>query len=46
MRRFQKITYTMDFADCKDADLFVEVIAEDMATKHAIISEIDAIAKE
>ncbi len=41
-----KITYTMDFADCKDADLFVEVIAEDMATKHAIISEIDAIAKD
>lgn len=40
------ITYTMEFADCKEADLFIEVVAEDMATKHAIIADIEAVAKE
>lgn len=40
------ITYTLEFADCKEADLFIEVVAEDMATKHAIIADIEAVAKE
>lgn len=41
-----RISYTMDFNDCKDADLFIEVVAEDMVTKHELIAEIDAVAKD
>jgi 3-hydroxybutyryl-CoA dehydrogenase len=40
------ISRTLSYDDCKDADLFVEVVAEDMVTKHAIFSDIEAIAKE
>jgi len=41
-----KITKTLTYDDCKNADLFIEVVAEDMATKHAIFSDIEAIAKD
>jgi 3-hydroxybutyryl-CoA dehydrogenase len=40
------ITKATEYADCNEADLFIEAIAEDMATKHAIFAEIEAIAKE
>lgn len=41
-----KITYTMDFNECKDADLFIEVVAEDMPTKHELIAQIEEVAKD
>ncbi len=40
-----RITDTMVYEDCKDADLVVEVIAEDMATKLDIFKTLDAICK-
>ncbi len=40
-----RITDTMVYEDCKDADLVVEVIAEDMATKIEIFKTLDAICK-
>ncbi len=40
-----RITDTMVYEDCKDADLVVEVIAEDMATKLEIFKTLDAICK-
>lgn len=40
------IIKTLSYDDCKDADLIIEVVAEDMATKHAIFSDIEAVAKE
>lgn len=40
------ITKATEYADCSDADLFIEAIAEDMETKHAIFAEIETIAKE
>ncbi len=40
------ITKATEYADCSDADLFIEAIAEDMETKHVIFGEIEAVAKE
>ncbi len=40
-----RITDTMVYEDCKEADLVVEVIAEDMATKLEIFKTLDAICK-
>ncbi len=40
------ITKATEYADCSDADLFIEAIAEDMETKHQIFKEIEAVAKE
>lgn len=40
------ISKATEYADCSEADLFIEAIAEDMETKHAIFAEIEAIAKE
>ncbi len=40
------ITKVTEYADCKEADLFIEAIAEDMETKHSIFAEIEAISKE
>lgn len=40
------ISRTLSYDDCKDADLFIEVVAEDMATKHAIFGDIENVAKE
>lgn len=40
------ITKATEYADCSEADLFIEAIAEDMETKHAIFAEIEAVAKE
>ena len=37
---------TTTYEECTDADLFIEAVAEDMVTKHAIFAEIEAIAKE
>lgn len=40
------ITKSVTYEGCSDADLFIEAIAEDMETKHAIFAEIEAVAKE
>lgn len=40
-----RITDTMAYEDCRDADLVVEVIAEDMATKLEIFKTLDAVCK-
>ncbi len=40
------IIKTLSYDDCKDADLIIEVVAEDMATKHEIFKDIEAVAKE
>lgn len=40
------ITKSVTYEGCSDADLFIEAIAEDMETKHAIFADIEAIAKE
>lgn len=40
------ITKVTTYQECADADLFIEAIAEDMETKHAIFAEIEAVAKE
>ena len=37
---------TTTYEECTDADLFIEAVAEDMVTKHAIFAEIEAVAKE
>lgn len=40
------ITKAVTYEECSDADLFIEAIAEDMETKHAIFADIEAVAKE
>ena len=40
-----RIKDTMAYEDCKDADLVIEVVAEDMATKNEIFKTLDAICK-
>ncbi len=40
------ITKVTEYSGCGEADLFIEAIAEDMETKHAIFAEIEAVAKE
>ncbi|WP_312701252.1 3-hydroxybutyryl-CoA dehydrogenase [Sedimentibacter sp.] len=40
------ITKVTTYEECSEADLFIEAIAEDMETKHAIFGEIEAVAKE
>ena len=40
------ITAATEYADCSDADLFIEAIAEDMETKKNTFAEIEKIAKE
>lgn len=40
------ITKVTTYEECSEADLFIEAIAEDMATKHVIFGEIEAVAKE
>lgn len=35
-----------EYSDCSEADLFIEAIAEDMETKHAIFKEIQGYAKD
>lgn len=40
------ITKATAYEDCSDADLFIEAIAENMETKHAIFADIEAVAKE
>ena len=40
------ITAATDYADCSDADIFIEAIAEDMETKKNTFAEIEKIAKE
>ena len=37
---------TTTYEECTDADLFIEAVAEDMVTKHAMFAEIEAVAKE
>ncbi len=41
-----RITYTTELSDCKDADLFIEAVLEDVAIKHDVFTKIDKIAKE
>ncbi len=41
-----RITYTMEMSDCKDADLFIEAVSEDVALKFDILAMIDEVAKE
>lgn len=36
---------TKDYADCKDADIVIEAIAEDMEIKKEVLRELDAICK-
>jgi 3-hydroxybutyryl-CoA dehydrogenase len=40
------ITKTTTYEECLEADLFIEAVAEDMVTKHAMFTEIEAVAKE
>lgn len=40
-----RIKDTLHYEDCKDADIVIEAIAEDMATKHEIFSILDQICK-
>ena len=40
-----RIKDTMKYEDCADADLVIEAIAEDMATKHEIFKLLDGICK-
>ena len=40
-----RINDTMAYEDCKDADLVIEAVAEDMATKNEIFKTLDAICK-
>ncbi|MEG0794917.1 MAG: 3-hydroxybutyryl-CoA dehydrogenase [Odoribacter sp.] len=40
-----KIKDTLQYEDCRDADLLIEAIAEDMATKHEVFRTLDAICK-
>ena len=40
------ITAATEYADCCDADIFIEAIAEDMETKKNTFAEIEKIAKE
>lgn len=40
------ITAATEYADCSDADIFIEAIAEDMETKKNTFAEIEKIAKE
>ncbi len=40
------ITAATEYADCSDADIFIEAIAEDMETKKITFAEIEKIAKE
>ena len=40
------ITKTTDYKECADADLFIEAVAENMATKHVMFADIEAVAKE
>lgn len=38
-----RVTDTLRYEDCQDADLVIEAIAEDMPTKHEIFKTLDAI---
>ena len=40
------ITAATEYADCSDADIFIEAIAEDMETKKNTFAEIEKIAKD
>jgi len=40
------IAMTLSYDDCKDADLFIEVVSENMNVKHAIFSDIEKVAKD
>ncbi|HKM00754.1 MAG TPA: 3-hydroxybutyryl-CoA dehydrogenase [Sedimentibacter sp.] len=40
------ITKTTRYEECSDADLFIEAVAEDMATKHVMFADIEAVAKD
>lgn len=40
------ITTALTFEECKDADLFIEAIAEDMETKKSTFADVEKIAKE
>ncbi len=40
------ITKTTEYEGCKDADLFIEAVAEDMETKHVMFADIEAVAKD
>lgn len=39
------ISKTTSYDECKDADLFIEAVAEDMETKHIMFKDIEAVAK-
>ena len=41
-----RITYTMDFNECKDADLFIEVVSEDINVKYELLDSIEEVAKD
>ncbi|NLJ57888.1 MAG: 3-hydroxybutyryl-CoA dehydrogenase [Tissierellia bacterium] len=40
------ITKSTTYEECADADLFIEAIAEDMGIKHAILADVEKVAKE
>lgn len=40
------ITTALTFEECKDADLFIEAIAEDIETKKSTFADVEKIAKE
>lgn len=40
-----RIQDSLQYEDCKDADIVIEAIAEDMATKHEIFKLLDGICK-
>lgn len=40
-----RISHTLNYEDCKDADLVIEVIAENQSLKEEIFQQLDAICK-
>ena len=43
---FARLTRTSDYADVAAADLVIEAVFEDLARKHAVIRELEAVVKD
>ncbi|MCW5323003.1 3-hydroxyacyl-CoA dehydrogenase [Verminephrobacter aporrectodeae subsp. tuberculatae] len=44
-QRMALLSPTLDYADLKDADLFIEAVFEEMGVKEAVFRQLDAVAK-
>ena len=45
-RTFAQLTKASDYADMASADLVIEAVFEDLARKHAVIRELEAVVKD